>query len=339
MISNTRTVDVLILGGGPAGCAAALWLAMHGLRAAIVERSLEPQNRPGETLHPGITSLFKDLGVLGAVEAAAQERPLGHWFRGPGEERFIPYSSDAGEDWRGYQILRSDLDRILLKRAEETGVTVVRGVAPASVLLKDNRVTAVQTPGILWSPRYTIDATGRRRWLQQQLRLPLGRLSPRLLAFYGYAHGHCPSLTSEPRFTWRQTYWNWTAPLGQGWYHWMNLAFPSSDDSVRTPPSELQTYCICKETRIVDVTWRSTPMPAGDGYFLVGDAAAVLDPGASHGVLRAIMSGICAARLILDTANNLTTEVKAQNIYNHWHDRFITRDIQHLRAYYSQLLS
>jgi flavin-dependent dehydrogenase len=36
---------------------------------------------------------------------------------------------------------------------------------------------------------------------------------------------------------------------------------------------------------------------AGPGYFTVGDAATVQDPSSSHGVLRAIMSGLLAGRM------------------------------------------
>ena len=48
-----------------------------------------------------------------------------------------------------------------------------------------------------------------------------------------------------------------------------------------------------------DVSWRQLGTPAGPGYFVAGDAAAVTDPSSSHGVLRAIMSGMLSGHLVL----------------------------------------
>src|SRR5262245_55409067 len=44
--------------------------------------------------------------------------------------------------------------------------------------------------------------------------------------------------------------------------------------------------------RGVDMTWRRARHAAGPGWLLVGDAAAVVDPVAAQGVLRALASGI-----------------------------------------------
>ena len=46
--------DVVVVGGGPAGAAAAIASAMRGLRVALCERSRPGRDRPGDTLHPGI---------------------------------------------------------------------------------------------------------------------------------------------------------------------------------------------------------------------------------------------------------------------------------------------
>src|SRR6266581_3922122 len=48
-----------------------------------------------------------------------------------------------------------------------------------------------------------------------------------------------------------------------------------------------------------DVTWRLLESCAGPGYFVAGDAASVSDPSASHGVLRALLSGMLAGHLVL----------------------------------------
>src|SRR6185295_6330859 len=48
------TLDLLILGAGPAGCAAAMQARRAGLDVLLLDSSERPRPTPGETLHPGI---------------------------------------------------------------------------------------------------------------------------------------------------------------------------------------------------------------------------------------------------------------------------------------------
>src|SRR4051812_35168753 len=54
---NSR-FDLAVVGGGPAGCAAAIWAAKCGLQTVLMEAREFPRKRPGETLHPGVEALF-----------------------------------------------------------------------------------------------------------------------------------------------------------------------------------------------------------------------------------------------------------------------------------------
>ena len=51
---------------------------------------------------------------------------------------------------------------------------------------------------------------------------------------------------------------------------------------------------------------------AGSGYFLCGDAAAVMDPAASHGVLNALMSGMLAGYLAAAICRQPAREAQAR---------------------------
>ena len=47
--ASSVTTDVLVVGGGPAGAAAAFWLARHGHDVTIIERKTFPARRRAAT--------------------------------------------------------------------------------------------------------------------------------------------------------------------------------------------------------------------------------------------------------------------------------------------------
>ncbi|HTO82800.1 MAG TPA: FAD-binding protein, partial [Methylomirabilota bacterium] len=61
--SGASRADVLILGAGPAGCAAALCARQAGLVTVMLEAQAEVRPAPGETLHPGVEVIFRQLNV------------------------------------------------------------------------------------------------------------------------------------------------------------------------------------------------------------------------------------------------------------------------------------
>ncbi|MEH7277917.1 FAD-dependent oxidoreductase [Bacillus toyonensis] len=68
-MSNSN-LDVIIIGGGPAGTATAITCAKNGLKVLIIEGKQFPRHRPGETLHSGIEPLLKTLGVIKQIKSA-----------------------------------------------------------------------------------------------------------------------------------------------------------------------------------------------------------------------------------------------------------------------------
>src|SRR5258707_5345098 len=74
--NRLRTFDVLIAGGGPAGCAAAIALSRHApeLSVCIADAPRDDAPALGETLPPPAAAMLKQLGVHECFVADGHER-------------------------------------------------------------------------------------------------------------------------------------------------------------------------------------------------------------------------------------------------------------------------
>ncbi|MUL35010.1 NAD(P)/FAD-dependent oxidoreductase [Gloeocapsopsis dulcis] len=333
MNRSEAAIDVLILGAGPAGTATAIQCAQAGLNVTMIEREQFPRDRPGETLHPGIEPLLQQLSVAEQTLTPDLLRHLGIWVQW-NQSQFVPFGKDDTGVWRGFQIWRADFDAALLNHAKKLGVKVLQPCCPQALLLSNNRVTGVKTSQGALHTTYVVDATGSHHWLARQLKLPITHYTPRLIARYGYAVGEIPQHT--PAIAADNQGWTWTARVRPQLYQWTRLLFYQEQiDKHWIPPEFTQLQPI--STNAADVTWRIVEHPAGNGYFLVGDAAAVLDPAASHGILKAIMSGMMAGHAIAQIINHDQLESVAIQAYNRWLHNWFQHDIQKLKEFYTTL--
>jgi flavin-dependent dehydrogenase len=124
--------EVAVIGGGPAGAAAARLLALWGRDVVAVTRPRDTGRDLAVSLPPSIRKLFATLGVLEAIDAAGFVRSTGNtvWWaaRQPRSQLFA-----GGET--GYQVRHGDLDRVLLAAAEAAGATVLRDTTVEGVQL------------------------------------------------------------------------------------------------------------------------------------------------------------------------------------------------------------
>jgi flavin-dependent dehydrogenase len=335
----------LVLGGGPGGSAAAIACAQAGLRrVALIERDAFPREHVGETLHPGVEPLLEQLGAAEAVRRAGFLRHEGNLIEWAGERRFEAFGADAKAGaWAGWQAWRADFDSILLERARALGVHILQPCQAVRPLLDGARVAGVETSRGAIKASYVIDAAGDRHWLARQLNLPIKKYSRRLTARYGYAEGACAARDDAPLIVSDARGWTWTARVRPHLYQWTRLSVAEEDDEAAEAhegrgewlPAEFRALKRRGAARGADVTWRIVASPAGAGYFLVGDAAAVLDPASSHGVLKAIMSGIMSAHLIAHVSGRRVTEREAAERYCVWLKDWFEHDVARLRELYS----
>jgi flavin-dependent dehydrogenase len=327
--------SLLILGGGPAGASAAITARQAGLRVVVLERSRFPRDRPGDTLHPGIEPLLRSLGAWEGIESAGYIRHEGIWQSdGSGaSRRFEPYGRNDSGPWSGLQVPRRDLDTQLLQAARRLGAEVRFGMTAEDVIVSEGRVRGVTTPQGPIHARFTLDSTGGGHRLARRLGIVVRNYSTPLVARYGYVTGSSPALDHAPEFRVEPGGWTWMARVGQGRYHWTRLAIAEHARSLG-PPDEYAVLSPEGPPRAENVTWRCADHLAGDGFFLSGDAAVVLDPATSRGVLRAIMTGTQAAHLASAVISGRVPGPEAATWYDGWLRNWFHRDLVALRERY-----
>jgi len=337
--------DFAIVGGGPAGAACAIKAAQHGRRVLLLERSNGDYDAPGETLHPGIAPLLQQPGIseeeLAEVTGA---RHAGVWVEWAGERRFQAYrpaakeeEEDAAEEWLGYQVHRRTFDAMLRQRAQALGVTVQLNASVPSPLLEDGVVCGLSSDGEEIRAQVVVDATGRNRWLTRALEISSSEHSPPLHARYGYAQGSCPARADAPLMQANAKAWTWSARVRQDVYQWTHLSLDGTKLPSDWMPEELRHLQALGSMRGADVTWRIADETCGPGWFLIGDAAAILDPSSSHGVLKALMSGIMAAHLAEPVLLGKAPEQEAGMAYQTWLHGWFANDVAQLRQFYGEL--
>ena len=320
------TCQLLVLGAGPAGCAAAIAAAMSGMSVAIIERSEFPRHRPGEALHPGMRLLFKQLGIEREIETCNFVTFEGIWREIEGDRTFTRFGPAGDSGWLGLQAIRSEFDSVLLNRAKQLGVKILQPVkAVAPIKTSDNRVVGIETShGRIYS-RFVVDAGGGNHWLARRLGQKINTYSPVLIANYGYESSCAVSDSQLPMIRNEVNGWVWHAKVRDGCYQWVNMSWT---DSMKEKP-------LANNSRAANVTWRRAEILAGSGFFVVGDAAVVLDPGSSHGVLRAVMSGIMSAHVAQQIQDAPSQQEQLLNGYCEWLSDWFEHDVQSLGALYS----
>src|SRR6185295_4920247 len=119
--------DVIIIGAGPAGSAAATVLAAHGHKVLVLEREKFPRYHIGESLLPFTFYPLKRLGLIEKMRESAFVKKYSVQFVSPSGKAsqpfyfFTRYDQDVAQTW---QVLRSEFDQMLVDNARAKGATV-----------------------------------------------------------------------------------------------------------------------------------------------------------------------------------------------------------------------
>ena len=123
---TSTSTEVLVVGAGPAGAAAAYWLARHGHDVTVIERKTFPHEK---TCGDGLTPrAVKQLGDMGLAEPLSKfHRYSGLRATGAGRELELEWPDHPIYPKYGYVVRRRELDQMVADNAAEAGATLLTG--------------------------------------------------------------------------------------------------------------------------------------------------------------------------------------------------------------------
>jgi geranylgeranyl reductase family protein len=317
------SVEVVVVGGGPAGSAAAYWLAEAGHDVLLVEKKEYPREKTcGDGLTPRAIYQLAEMGfdfdvpefhkVTGLRSYAGQELYL---------EMEWPRHS-VYPNWGGV-IRRADLDGQVAVLVEKQGATV-RQKSEARPVLRDGLVSGVDLyrggqietveARLVVVADGSLSRFGRMLGTARRRDYPMG-LATR--AYYVSPRSRDPFMESQLDLRDRRgdtlPGYGWVFPLGDGtvnvgvgllstFKRWKDV---NTTDMMKAYVSSAPSHWeLSEETRLTDPRGGKLSMAlsvgplAGPNWVLVGDAAGAINPWNGEGISLAYETGRLAAEVI-----------------------------------------
>ncbi len=326
------SVEVLVVGGGPAGAATAAALAARGREVLLLDRAAFPRDKLcGDFIHPFGVAALDHLGVLPDL------RPHARLLRGmiivspAGREVLAPFPGGAGLSLR-----RAVLDDLLLAAAQRAGATIQTGRGARAAYRGESRWHVATDDGVV-AARLLVGADGLRSAVARA-----AGLSGRPVKEGRYAVG-LRVLGLPTSEGWAEMH------LAAGAYCGVST-FPGGEATVTTvqPKAALARHrAVIAQGPIDQVARRLlAPFPSlharlegatitglsavgplapsarpvvGDGVLLVGDAASFTDPLTGQGVSLALTGAMKAAAVIDGALEAGDVGAAALADYGRWH--------------------
>ncbi len=319
MTTTTIKSELLIIGGGIAGCIAAIALADQ-YQVVLIDKEITPQKRIGECLAPTARRILKQLNLLTALDQSKTHMvnmgTRSYW----GTNRLQIIDHISNPDGQGWYLNRQEFESFLRQTAQERGVQCIWPAQYVRSQWESNQwsVTAKENPKDSKSHTYVInaafviDASGRQAHFARQQNMEREYLDS-LVSFWATMEHHQASQMSL------------ISPCKNGWWYQSPLpnnkqlvAFQTDADLVdrslhknkhlfiEYAALNAPIYDILKANKdtmslhgVVAANTSRLKKTSAHHWVALGDAAISFDPLSSQGMFNAMASGMQLADLML----------------------------------------
>jgi menaquinone-9 beta-reductase len=330
MTAAALETDVLVVGAGPGGAAAAYHLARHGIDVTVLDRAAFPREKVcGDGITPrGVAAMLR-MGV--DPDDPGFERVIGLRVHSRRASIDLPWPELSS--WPGYGLVRTrfDFDALLIERAQKAGARLLERTEALAPILSGGWTTGATTrdadasasePPREVRARFVIAADGAASrfaggaGVVRDASRPLGIAARR---YYRIEHHPGPWFESWldlwegdlllPGYGWLFPVPGGTVNLGAGllntFTHFQDVSAQRLFNAFATMLPD--SWGISEDTAEGRVLSGPLPMglnrmpPAVPGMLLIGDAAGAVNPFNGEGIAYAIETAEIAAELIHDS--------------------------------------
>ncbi len=293
--SMSSVYDCIVIGAGPAGGAAAYYLARFGRSTLLMEKARLPRVKPcGGGVSPEIAHWF-DFDFSPAIDTKATQ--VRYTYRG-GD----PVDTAMGTAEPLWMVRRNTFDAFLAKQAVDRGAELREGCVALGAQFRDGLWTVDSTEGELRT-RFLIAADGAKgaaaKWLgfARRKRRVAGAMEAEIHADMGAAGlAHLDFGTVVNGYA-------WNFPKPDGWSFGVGIFRGKQDQNLR---AVLASYGQRFGFELHDCRVDAHPVLLWDGdqdlhtnqALLAGEAACVVDPFTAEGIRPSMYTGIKAAEAV-----------------------------------------
>ncbi len=330
----SEKLDVVIIGAGPSGAAAAAFLRKKGRSVEVIEKTHFPRFSIGESLLAQSVAILEDAGLMPAVEAGGFQYKDGAAFQYKDDYKDI-YFPDKSAEGPGttIQVMRSKFDKILADGAAEMGAKVVYGEEVIAFESDDDgvKLTVRNEDGAVRTieARFCLDGSGFGRTLSKLLDIEVPSNFPPRQGVFCQVKDNIDDPTFDRNkilvsiHPEHRHVWYWLIPLADGISSMGVVGSPEIINAAGETEQERLDTLVGATTRMKEVLKNKQPHREpgtihgyacsvkslyGPSYALLGNAAEFLDPVFSSGVTIALKSAQLATGLIDRQLNGETVD-------------------------------
>ncbi|MEO8761210.1 MAG: NAD(P)/FAD-dependent oxidoreductase [Bacteroidia bacterium] len=321
---KTTSVDVLVIGAGPAGSVASSIINKSGLKVRMVEKEKFPRFVIGESLLPRSMEALEEANLLDAIKEQGFQQKFGAKFVRGNDVCDFKFSEQFTKGWEWtWQVPRADFDMTIARAAQKQGVQLDFETTVTDIKFygTDSVTTVVDKNGVeeQIKARFIVDASGYGRVIPRLFNLDKQSNMPTRKTVFTHVKDPDRLNFDDPNritiIVHKPGVWVWAIPFSNGNTSVGFVGDEAFFEATNHLSKEEQLRFLINsevnakerfgdkefvfEPRTIQGWSVTTNKFYGDGFVLTGNVTEFLDPVFSSGVTLAVSSSQRAANLVV----------------------------------------